>query len=153
MTGKSDQSKFGYVRAIHFRDAERRIDHGQYVSAEELVALLRKRGKAPVPGAVLDYIASHLAGDVQKPRGRKKLNEAGVARHHMIIRFEYKRLLALFREGKSLSDVDRELYGETPIEMTANITPAQRAARLVACAWYHGAESWKTVQNIASSQE
>ena len=153
MTDKSDQSKFADVRAIHFRNAERRIEQGQYVSAEELADLLRKRGDVLVPGSVLDYVASHLAGDVLKSRGRKKLNEAGLARHHLVIRGEYKRLLASFEAGEDLSEADREVYDDAAADVPTDATPARRAARLVATVWYHGPESWKTVQNIASSRK
>ncbi|WP_300395757.1 hypothetical protein [Henriciella sp.] len=148
MTDKSDQSKFANVRAIHFRNAERRIEQGQYVSAEELADLLRKRGKVPPPGLVIEYIAKHLAGEIRKPSGRRKRHEETVARQRMIMRFEYKRLLALFQTGQTLSEPDQELYGEAATKVPANAPPAQRAARLVASIWGHGPESWKDIQNI-----
>ncbi|MEL7110219.1 MAG: hypothetical protein AAGL99_13215 [Pseudomonadota bacterium] len=150
MTEKSDPL-FSHIKAMHFDGPKKQIANNEYISAEDLAELIKNRGDVPVPDAVLDYVCKHLAGEIPKPKGRRPLPEAYIRQQNMIIGSEYRRLFEVLQAG-DLSAEDEILYGEEdPNQVTA--TPAERAARLVAKTFLYGADSWRTVQNIAASHK
>lgn len=150
MTEKTDPS-FAYLKQLHFQGAEKQIADGEYIPPEELAHLIRTRGAVEIPGALLDHVCAHLSGDVPKPRGRPKQPEIETRKLNMLIGAEYRRLLLILQDGE-LPAGDVEIYGSEDAAYPS-MTPAERAARLVAGVFYHGAESWRSVQNIVSSQK
>ena len=144
--------KFAYLDELHLADIEDRIAQGDYVSAEDLAAALRKHGMRPIPPSVLKYLCRHLEGQVAKPKGRKALPEVVKLRRLMFVRYYYRRTLTWLQARKArYGDLDgwRGIRGASWWQGP----PHQRAARMVAQRLGFGAESWKTIQKQASSRK
>ncbi len=107
MAEKDDNSSqapgqmFAYLDELHLVDIEHRIAKGEYVSAEELVAALRKHGSRPIPPSVLEYLCRLLEGKVAKPKSRKALPVVEKRRQRMIMRYFYQRNLTWLRNRKA----------------------------------------------------
>jgi hypothetical protein len=148
-TPKTDSGKapnFDYLNELHLVGIEESVAAGKYVSAEDLSSALRKHGARPISPAVLDYLCNMLEGNVAKPKGRKGLPEFEARRWHMVIRGHYQNRRRWLEERK-----DR--YGHPTGWTKLDGTAAEIAARIVAKRWLSGPDSWRTVQNIASSRK
>ena len=145
-------SKFAYLDELHLVDIERRVTKGNYVNPEELASSLRKHGQRPIPPKTLEHLCRHLEGKVPAPKGRKALPEMAKRRQVMILRYFYQRNLAWLQRRKKRYG---HLNGWPSIRQTDwwQGPPHQRAARMVAKRYYHGAESWRSIINMTSSQK
>lgn len=129
MSGKDDnrpqitEGMFAYLHELHLVGIEKSIAKGEYVSAEDLAAALRKHGSRPISHSVLDYLCRHLEGKIAKPKGRK----------------------ARYGHLDGWSGIRGASWWHGP--------PNERAARMVAQRVGHGAEAWRAIQNEVSSQE
>lgn len=145
----TDETDFSHLAKLHFGGAERTIRDGGDIPAKELAILVRSCGDTLIPASVIEHMCAHLDGEVSKRKGRPAKDEHQTWRRDIIVTAEYRRLLGVLQAG-SLSTEDIEVYG--PAE-PSDATPAEQAARLVAGMFLNGAESWHSVQNIASSQK
>ncbi len=152
MTEETEDPKFEHLRTLHFGGVQRAIAEDKFVSTKDLASLIRSRGDIEVPDDVLAYVCRHLAGEIRKSSGRPNYGEIETKKRNMMIAREYKRLLNVLRAG-SLSTQDVGIYGTEDRSVVQDLTSAVRAARLVAGLFLSGAESWRSVQNIASSQK
>lgn len=144
--------RFAYLDELHLGGIERSLAKGEYVSAEELAAALRKHGSRPIPPCVLDYLCRLLEGQVAKPKGRKALPAVAKHRWQMIVRYVYQRNLAWLRDRQARYG---DLEGWPLIRMASwwQGPPHERAARMVAQRFSYGAESWRTILNEMSSRK
>ena len=124
---------------------EGRISTGDYIDSSELASLLRQHGSRPIPEPVLEYICGHLEGTIEKPKGRKPMPAVERQRLDTIISGLYQIYL------DHLSERARR-YGIPAGWTNLTYTPAELAARLVARRFHYGEQSWRTVQNIASTR-
>ena len=157
MAQKDDRSlasdhRFAHLDELHLVGIENRVAKGEYVSAGELAAALRKHGSRPIPSCVLEYLCRLLEGKVTKPKGRKALPILEMRRRRMVIGHFYRRYLTWLRNRKARYG---HLDGWPRIRQASwwRGPPNERAARMVALQFGYGAESWRCVQNIASSQK
>jgi hypothetical protein len=144
---KSD--RFSYLNELHLGGIQRRIAAGDYVDGAELAAALREHGARPLPPDVLNYLCRLLEDDVPKPKGRKGWKNAPPAdelRYNMVVRGLYKRHLDRLTERT-------HRYGKPAGWTKLDGSAGKIAARIVAKRYLSGAESWRTVQNIASSRK
>jgi hypothetical protein len=153
LTSKSKKARrFAYLDEMHLGGIERRVAAGEYVDAAELAEALRKHGSRPIPSAVLDYLCRCLEGKIGKPRGRTPKPIAEQNRRQMLIRYSYRRYYAWLKERK-------KRYGRLdgwPLIRAASWwqgPPHERAARMAAHRWFHGDDSWRSVNNRVSSQK
>ena len=144
--------KFAYLDELHLVGIENRVAKGEYVSAGELAAALRKHGLRPIPSCVLEYLCRLLEGKVTKPKGRKALPKLEKRRRRMILRHFYRRHLTWLQNRKARYG---HLDGWSRIRQASwwQGPPNERAARMVAQRFGYGAESWRTVRNDVSSQK
>ncbi len=149
---RAPDQMFAHLDELHLKGIERRVAEGEYVSAEELVAALRKHGSRPLPPAVLEYLCRLLEGKVAKPKGRKALPSVEKRHRRMIVRHFYLRNLAWLQDRKARYG---HLDGWPSIRQAKwwQGPPNERAARMVAERISYGAESWRDIQNEASSQK
>lgn len=141
---KPEKTDFSWLDAFHLGGIERSIAAGEYVDGAELAAALRRHGSRPIPPDVLDYLYRFLEGRVDKPRGRKAWPEAEIRNFHTVIRGLYRKHLERLTERK-------RRHGRPAGWTNLEGTPAEISARIVARRFLYGAESWRTVQNTASS--
>lgn len=143
---------FAHLNELHLVGIERRVAAGEYVSAEELAATLRKHGARPIPPSVLEYLCRLLEGKVDKPKGRKALPAALKHRRRMFMRYFYQRYLTWLQNREARYG---HLEGWPRIRQAGwwRGPPNERAARMVAERFSYGAESWHTVQNDISSRK
>lgn len=139
-------SKFAYLDELHLVGIEKEIAADKYVSAADLSSALRKHGSRPIPSAVLDYLCDLLEGKVRKPKGRPGRPAFEIRRWHMVIRGLYKLRQRWLNERK-------RRYGHPAGWTNLDMAAAEIAARLVAKYYLSGPESWRRVQNIASSHK
>ncbi len=125
---------------------EGRIVAGEYIDSAELASLLRQHGSSPIPDSVLDYVCKHLEGTIAKPKGRRPMSEFESRRSKMIVAGLYHLYLDYLTHRKSR-------YGVPAGWTRSDYTPAELAARIVAKKVLYGEESWRSVQNIASSHK
>ncbi len=124
---------------------EGRIVAGEYIDSAELASLLRQHGSRPITESVLEYVCGHLEGTVERPKGRKPQPALERQRLNMIISGVYQNYF------DHLSDRAGR-YGHPAGWTNLDYTPAELAARLVARRFHYGEQSWRTVQNIASTR-
>ena len=142
-------ARFAYLGDHHLGGIERCIAAGAYVDGSELASSLRNHGTRPIPTAVMDYLCRFLEGFFSKPRGRKGWQgwpRAERLKLDMIVTGSYRRNL------KRLTD-RRDRYGHPAGWTRLEGTPGEIAARIVAKQFLFGEESWRSVQNIASSRK
>lgn len=144
--GQAGARRFAYLDELHLGGIERQLAAGEYVDGSELAAALRRHELRPIPPKVLDYVCRLLEGKVPKPNGRKPLPRVEVDRGDMIIRGLYRIYLSRLKERT-------QLYGRPAGWTKLDGTAAEIAARIVAKRFLYGPESWRTVQNIASSRK
>lgn len=137
---------FSHLNAFHLGGVERDINAGKYVEPGELAEALRKHGELPISPEVMDYLCRFLEGRVQKPKGRKPWPDVEKRRFHMVCRGLYRIYLDHLTERK-------RQYGHPAGWTNLDGTPAEIAARIVAKRFLYGAESWRRIQNIASSHK
>jgi hypothetical protein len=138
--------KFAYLDDLHLGGIERQLAAGEHVEAAELVFALRKHGQRPIPPVVLDYICRMLEGRVRKPKGRRAQPELVRRRLRMLIGGIYRDYLARLEER-------RHKFGAPAGWTRLEYSPGELAARIVAKNYLGRPESWRTVQNIASSRK
>ena len=151
-SSKVPSPRFAHLNELHLGDIERRIAKGEYVSAEDLAAALRKHGSRPISPCVLDYLCRFLEGKVIAPKGRKALPKFQRLRNRLILLGMYRPYLSWLRRRKRR---DQHLEG-WPIIREADFwkgPPNEIAARMVARRVGYGAESWRRVQNLISSRK
>lgn len=124
---------------------EGRISAGEYIDSAELASLLRQHGSRPITESVLEYVCGHLEGSVERPKGRKPQPALERQRLDTIISGVYQNYL-----NHLLNRTHR--YGQPAGWTSLGYTPAELAARLVARRFHYGEQSWRTVQNIASTR-
>jgi hypothetical protein len=124
---------------------ERKLKAGEHVDGEELAEALERYGAQPLPPAVLEYVCKLLRGQINAPRGRKPDPALLKRELDMVIGHQYRRCLRIFQWRKS--------RGVKLICSGQKCTPAEAAARWVARKYLYGPESWRSVQNIASSRK
>ena len=158
MAEKDDNStqapsqRFAHLNGLHLGGIERSIAKGDYVSAEDLAATLRKHGSRPIPPSVLDYLCRLLEGKVAKPKGRDALPELDKRRRRWKLRNFYQRNLTWLQGRKAR-------YGHLdgwPAIREADFWKGplnEIATRMVARRVGYGAESWRRVQNDISSRK
>lgn len=150
--GRTDDGSFALLRKLDMHKVEFFLDRGDYVDGADLAAALREQSGKPVPPKVLDYLCRYLGGKVSKPKGRNATPKTERLRLQMIIRHDYLRYLAWLRKRKKRYG---QLDGWSVIRQASwwQGPPNERAARMTACSWSYGAESWRTVQNLVSSRK
>jgi len=137
---------FSHLNNLHMGGIERDLKAGKYVEPEVLAAALRKHGSQPIPPEVLDYLCRFLEGSVPIPKGRKPWPKFDRQRFETLVAGLYRRYLERLTDRK-------RLYGQPAGWTKLDGTPAEVAARIVAKRFMYGAESWRRVQNIASSRK
>lgn len=152
MTDRPDGPDFSHLRALHFKDLERRIAGGEVVPAEELAHLVRKRKGLAVPDAVIEHMCAHLAGEVARPRGRPRENPIETHKRNLFATALY-RLLRTAGSLEEQTELAEAWLGEGHADIAPDATLAERAARIAAKLFLSGEESWRTLQNLASSQK
>lgn len=158
MSGKDDnrpqitEGMFAHLDELHLVGIEKSIAKGEYVSAEDLAAALRKHGSRPISHSVLDYLCRHLEGKIPKPKGRKALPPLEKRQVRTFLRYLYRRNLTWLQGRKARYG---HLDGWPGIHGASwwHGPPNERAARMVAQRVGHGAEAWRAIQNEVSSQE
>ncbi|MGE0409483.1 MAG: hypothetical protein AB7P23_09520 [Amphiplicatus sp.] len=143
------RSDFSYLKEYEFVPFERALSKGETIDDWELAAAIRRYGPRPLPQPVVDYLCLHLEGKTTKRRGRKPANKILERQMHMIIAEVYKRSLAWLEAREKRYG---HLKGWTRIRHSNfwKGTAAEKAARMTACRFSYGAESFRTVQNMRS---
>ena len=140
------KTDFSYLRELEMKGVELALKRGDYVDEKWLVKALRANAGKPIPEAVLDYLCRFLEGAIDRPMGRKPVSKLERDRFNGIIAGHYRRY------GEYLTG-RKQRYGHHAGWTKSEYAPAEMAARLVARYYYYGEESWRTVQNIASSSK
>lgn len=122
------------------------LDRGDYVDGTTLAKELEENRDEVIPPDILDYLCCFLRGEVGPPRGRPPQDRHIKWLRESVIRYHYRRIVPYLTYRK-------RRYGKPAGWLKRRGTPAELAARLVAKRWHYGEESWRTVQNIASSQK
>ena len=122
------------------------IASGRFVDGPELAHALRGNGFRPMTAPVLDYLCRYLEGKVERPKGRKPDDPLVTRRRNMVIRGYYRYYKEYLTERK-------HRYGKPAGWTKYDCPPAEIAARMVAKLYLSGEESWRSVQNIDSSQK
>lgn len=143
------EHRFAHLDELHLGGVERKIENGVFVGGTELADALRHHGPRPIPDAVLDYLCRYLRGEVKRPGGRPTMPEVERRRLEMFVRWTYRRNLAWLQKR-------RKRYGHLDGWPRIRGTdfwrgpPSEKAARMAARRFWHGAESWRTVVNRSS---
>ena len=122
----------------------KRIQSDNYVGGAELADVLRSEFVGKIPDVLLEYLCQYLTGNVKKPRGRRPLLLIYKLQQRMVINGFYRQYTDRL--------IKRQSREGCPAGWTELLyTPAEMAARIVARRWYHGEESWRSVQTISSN--
>lgn len=121
---------------------ERNVANAECISKEEATEILQQDGVDNLSAETRDYLCRARDGKITKPRGRQRFR--GLPRvifnwQNLVIRALYNKYFERLNERK-------RKYGWTKFDRT----PAEIAARIVARRFWYGAESYRTVQNIAA---
>lgn len=149
---KGGGADFSWLNEYHLGGIEQKLKAGKYVDGEELARALHLHGQRPIPQPVLDYLCALLKGKVKKPKGRPARPNLLTRQQNMIIRWSYRRNFAWLRARK-------KSYGHLdgwPALQGTNFwkgPASEKAARMTAARFGYGAESWRSVLNINSSQD
>ena len=152
-TGQTEtHSEFAHLRVFEMKWVQHSLERGKYVDGDRLAAALREQAGKPIPPAVLDYLCRFLEGKVSKPKGRKSVPLSEQHRTQMLVRYSYNRYLEWIKARKKRygnlegwSFIKEANWWQGP--------PHERAARMAARRWLHGAESWRSVHNLLSSSK
>lgn len=151
MAGASS-SRFDHLSKFAFAGLKQKLAEGGYVSGKDLAAALRRFGDRVLDPTVREYIAQHLEGAIAPPKGRRPLPPIDRRLRDMLVRGCYRRAQA-WLHGRGIRRAEdggwRQIKGADFWQGTAS----EIAARMVARRWLSGVESYRTVQNIAASQE
>lgn len=128
----------------HMDNIEKRIKLGEEVDGSEIIEALGGIKNRSVSKIVLEHLRLMLDDSVPKPKGRKSKPKTLARRYNMIIGGCYRKYLSKLTERKYR-------HGNPAGWTDLDGTPAEIAARIVARRFSYGEESWRSVQNIASS--
>lgn len=141
------------IEVNYFDHIKKCLEKGEYIDGEFLSKALRNdhhfNNLDPI---ILKYLCDYLDGKIKLPRGKKPEDGNLVNRRNMFIRYKYARCLKWLQNR-------RKKYGHLkgwPMLHEADFwqgPPNERAARMAARRHFHGAESYRRIQNIISSQK
>jgi len=151
-SSRKSGSMFSYLDELHLGGIEEKIRDGQFVDGEELARALQAHGLRAPSDVVLAYLCQYLRGKVKRPRGRPRPSDLDRRYRDMVVSGSYRRNLAWLEKRKN-SDGDNMGWSLLQGADFWQGTRAEKAARMVARRFLGGAESWRRVQNIASSHK
>lgn len=139
---------FSYLASDPAASLARRLDRSEYVSGEDLAIFVEEHGEKPIPPTIRNHLCQILRGKIGKPNGRPALHPILRNFRDMVVAGQYH------RHRRMLSCIERQANKRSITKLsTVGMTLAERAARLVAARYLDGEESWRQVQNIASSRK
>ncbi len=146
------QSKFACLDELHLGGIELELEAGEFVAGDDLALALRGHGLRPLSEPVLDYLCRYLNGEIKPPKGRRPDPPSLKQRQFMIVTGLYHRNLTWLQKRKKRHG---HLNGWSAIRKADfwQGPPSEIAARMTARRWWYNTESWRTVVNIASSQQ